>query len=584
MNVTLNKFRKRNIQANFSYFVLVIFVVAVSICLIVGLFISHFTFKKAVVDFCEQSNLPNLWVNVDEISEVDEVFFDKNYEYSKRCVFDSDFYIDNKGYSAKFIISDGKFSVPYIVDGDKQEGCYVDAKFAQKYDVGVGHSYVKLNLEFGGRNIEVSFLVVGTISMAENLAVDDEYEIFIDEDVFVKTATAYFKENISLEMVKYNQILVSSNVSNEDILKIKNYFETSQTNLLDVVQKSELYAIKEINKELKISQIMLYTFPIIFIIVSILVVSTTISQMTIRERYNIGILRTLGVSNGQILKNYSGYGAFIGFLGSIIGLVGAPLIIPNLTFEVYDRIFNIPKDEVSLQVPILLIIFVVILSVIIGYFSAFFTILGISELSPKDCMTGKQKIKLKSRKIKNNLGLVGQVLKNIKIHLFQSIMSIVAVAGCGVLFILGFSASDAYNQTGYQNLSTINTFLNIFKGFSIVLLILILLIQLIQILRNRKKEMTILRIYGESYIKIWLSLFLEMLIVSVIGFVICAIFSYPILLVCPKIMGVTELFSLSFMSFFRAFLIVVLASTIISSFGLIKIYKLDLSSEIKFSE
>ena len=81
-------------QANIGHIMLVIFVVAISVCLITGLFISHLTLKTSVKDFLTNSNLPSLWIKADKITQQDEDFL-SNYDYSKRCSFETNLYLDN---------------------------------------------------------------------------------------------------------------------------------------------------------------------------------------------------------------------------------------------------------------------------------------------------------------------------------------------------------------------------------------------------------------------------------------------------------------------------------------------------------
>ena len=108
---TLSKFRKRNIQTNIAHFLLVIFVVAISVCLVVGLFINHITLKGAVEKFYANSELPNLWIETDRVTAADENYF-KKYDYGKRLVFNTQFVMGKDNQETKVIIADGEISMP----------------------------------------------------------------------------------------------------------------------------------------------------------------------------------------------------------------------------------------------------------------------------------------------------------------------------------------------------------------------------------------------------------------------------------------------------------------------------------------
>ena len=99
MSNILNRFRKRNIQTNFYHFILVIFVIAVSICLISGLVINYLTLNRSVKKFYNDSKLPNLWVETDKITTEDEQFFASKFDYDKRYKFDSVFKTGSSEYN-----------------------------------------------------------------------------------------------------------------------------------------------------------------------------------------------------------------------------------------------------------------------------------------------------------------------------------------------------------------------------------------------------------------------------------------------------------------------------------------------------
>lgn len=583
MSGTLNKFRKRNIQANLYQFILVIFVVAVSVCLISGLFISHLTLKNSLDKFYTQSNLPNLWLETTGLTESDEVFLSK-YNYTKRYSFYSDFKVGSGTYNSKFLVAGRKTATPYIVEGDTGLGCYVDASFIEKYGIGIGASKIILDFSAYGETKSIELLVLGSLAMAEDLVIDDECLIFIDERVLLQVLKQYFSgiDETDFSVINYNQVLITSEISSENKQEILDYFSSSTTSLISMKTQDDIASFVTLKKELKISETMLWFFPILFVIISILVIISSISQLVLKERYNIGLLKSLGFSNKKLVSNYSGYGAFICFFGAIFGFIFSPLIIPNITFETYDKLYNLPKDEVKMAVPILLIFLVIVVAVLIGYLTAFCVISKIVKGTPKECMAGNVKIKLKSRNKPRKLNkILGGALNNIKINKARSIMSFVAIFGGLVLIEIGFGVNLSFVASGFLS---IKAFSSIFKGFSITLLLVIVMIFGVQIFKERQKEMVMQRILGESYLKIWLSVVLEMLLVTAASFVLSCLLCQPIFMLLLKIFGISGKFYVNFLGFLYSFIIVLALEIPVFLAGLVKLHKLDLSSSIKFSE
>lgn len=587
MNGVLNKFRKRNIQTNLYHFVLVIFVVAVSVCLVTGLFINYLTLNNATTNFYTKSHLPSLIIETNQISSEDEEFFSR-FEYGKRLCFESNFTSGSSEHSATFLVSNGKISTPYIVDGAKGNGCFVDSRFIEKYHLGINFSKIYINYTFSGETKRLEFKVLGSISLAEDLLVDENCTVFIDESVFLNAIKANFSglEDADLSALNYNQILIKSDVSSNDIELIKNHFESSTSTLEKMTARDDIASVKALKNEVRNSKIMLYSFPILFVIISILVVVSAIGQLVLKERYNIGLLKSLGVSNGELVSNYSGYGAFICFIGACIGLLLSPLIIPNMTFETYDKIFNLPRDEVKMIFPFVLIISVLFISTLIGYFSAFFVCLDLTKKTPKECMSKTIKINLSSKnKSKKTSTAISGTFRNMKINLSRTIMSAVGIFGSSLLCLIGFGVENAFKEKETtKEILTMGTFSNIFKLFSIILMLLTILILITQIFKERSKEMAMLKVHGTTDAKIWVSLLLEMLFSSAIGFVIAGVFCEPVFVLVLKLFGINGHFFIDFLSFLKTFLVVFGFTFAVALFGFIKVHKLNLVDLIKFSE
>lgn len=582
MSGTLNKFRKRNIETNLGHFSLVIFVVAISVSLVFGLLINYLTLNSSVENFYANSALPNLWIETDGIRSEDEEFLAR-YNYSKRYCFDSSFTVGSGTHSSKFIVSDGKVSKPYIVEGGREKGCYVDAKFIDKFNIGINSSKISFFFSINSEARLVQFDVVGSLALAEDLLVDDECVIFIDEKVFFETLKTYFNDydETDFESIKYNQILISSDVKQEEKLAIEEYFLNSETELFSIKSKSEINSFNALDKEIKTAKLMILTFPSLFVCFTILVVVSAISQFVAKEKYNIGLLKSLGKSNKELLNNYSSYGSILCLIGALVGVLFSPLIIPNVLFEKYDKIFNLPKDEVKMSIPILAVVLTLIISALIGYFSAFFVCKNVINKTPKYCMSDAKKIKIKSRKKSRfNFGILGWAFRSLKANKARTAMSIMGLFGCLTLIEIGFGISSKLEN----NFLTITEFSSIFKGFSIVLLFFTIAIFTAQIVKEKSKEMTILRVHGESYIKIWLSSFLEMLIVSMIGFAFAACLSQPIFLMILKIFEIDKIIFIDFLSYLKSFLILISMNALLSIFVLFKVCRLNLSEATKIYE
>ena len=106
---------------------------------------------------------------------------------------------------------------------------------------------------------------------------------------------------------------------------------------------------------------------------------------------------------------------------------------------------------------------------------------------------------------------------------------------------------------------------------------------LVQIFHERTRDMALLRLHGTSYVKIWLSVFFEVIFCAVIGFVLAIILFYPVMYFL-NLMGFGIKISLQFLNVLKVLIMVISLSSIMSIIGYFKVHKLSITDTLKFSE
>jgi ABC-type lipoprotein release transport system permease subunit len=182
----------------------------------------------------------------------------------------------------------------------------------------------------------------------------------IDKDLFldrVKEKLAEkivgFDENL-FEGISYNQILLKTDNVEQTSTIIKNYYESGATSskLVYMHGREEVESVNLLKEEVIQSQKMIYVFPIIFLVVAVLIILTTIDQLIMQEQKKIGILKACGVPNKKILRHYSLYGAILCTIGAGLGVILGLVLIPEVMFSRYGTIYSIPEDYIKLQIPV----------------------------------------------------------------------------------------------------------------------------------------------------------------------------------------------------------------------------------------
>lgn len=470
MKKTLNKLLRRNIIDNIKQFLSIIVIVFLATTLFSGFLVNSNTLEKAVNNYFKDTKLADAWLYVDKISQEDEDFFAQNeINYEKRLEFSSTINIKNsplENESKIFVYDTGKISTPYLVSGTS--GCWIDQKVMKNNNLKVGQDSVLFDYDYSIYidgieyilNLQFEFLITGTMAISECADVYSSWPILIEKDLFlskvnteVNSKFADIMSNITPENIStlpFNQILLKSQNIDETLTKIQQYYSnTSDSRLLLTLKQESIESVVLLKSEVEQSKKMIYIFPTIFLLVSILIIITSINQLILKERTKIGTLKSLGASKKMLLKHYSSYGAFLCVIGAIAGLIIGPLVIPEIMFIKYDILYSIPKDYVNLIYPFDSLLLMFLIVVAIGFFSSFFACREIVGKKPAQCLK-PDLIKLKSKQRRKKLELsisIKVAFRNMRIRPIRTTMATIGIMGCVALLLCGFGIGDTLNNS-----------------------------------------------------------------------------------------------------------------------------------------
>ena len=483
MNKLFRRLKWRDIKSNFKQFLSVVVIVMLSVMLLSGFIVNSKTLKSTVDTYFEKTNLADVWLNVSNFADEDEQFFaDQNLEYNGRLYVETNGKIRSVSLenSSKIYISDGKISSPYIESGKR--GCLIDKKVAENLDVIVGIDTFNFELEIQGKTVELEFRITGTMSHVECADTYTSWPVFIAEDVFLeKLNYELVGTGIEFSKVPYNQVLVKTNNVKNTTQIVNNYYSLPETEseLFAIQTRESVESVVLLNGEVSQSEKMIYVFPVIFLVVSVLVILTTIDQLVIQEKQRIGTLKSIGVADKKILRHYSSYGAWLCLVGVVLGVIFGVLIIPNIMFIKYNLVYSIPMDYAKTTIPYLLLIAMMVGIVLLGYLVSFFACFKILHKTPISCLkfdvNNSKRFKKSNGKIKKLPVSLKMAVRNIRLKPLRTVMVTIGIVGCMALLLCGFGirntlehsvnndfggvfkfdVSTAYNsETFIQNLDT----------------------------------------------------------------------------------------------------------------------------------
>lgn len=192
-------------------------------------------------------------------------------------------------------------------------------------------------------------------------------------------------------------------------------------------------------------------FPVFFFLIAALVCLTTMTRMVEEERLQIGTLKALGYSNWDISKKFLVYASVASVLGTIIGLVVGYQLFPQVIFDAYGSMYNLPDVRITYYISYAVISFIV---AIFGTVAAAYLATRVALKSsaatlmrPKAPKIGKRILLERIPFIWNKLGFIQKVTaRNLFRYKQRMLMTVLGVAGCTALILTGFGISDSISD------------------------------------------------------------------------------------------------------------------------------------------
>ena len=186
------------------------------------------------------------------------------------------------------------------------------------------------------------------------------------------------------------------------------------------------------------------TFSMLFVLVGALVIYATISKMIDEQRNLVGATKALGLYNREIFRKYLFYGVSSTLLGTLLGILTARLALESFVLHEYNVFYTFDTTRPVLSVvPTLVVLGAGILLAVAAAWLACSRLLrsaAITLMQPKVPPRHRQS----AREKRHVLPLYSRlILRNIRTDLRRVTVTIVSVAGCCALVVIGFTLKNA---------------------------------------------------------------------------------------------------------------------------------------------
>ena len=224
---------------------------------------------------------------------------------------------------------------PY--DPSDSDGIWLSDRYAAAngYAAGDPISLIYKDITFSG-------VVRGLIKSSEYLiCVRDETQLMPDFSThgFAYLSPAFYERAVGFGF--YPQIHVLTSLEQKEFDAVVNR-ALGKTSL--ILSKNEVISYAGTQGEIEEGQTMGAILPVLFLLIAVLTMVTTMHRIAVREKTQIGTLKALGFKDRRILRHYSSFAFLIGLIGAALGValgfaVAYWIMNPNGTMGTY---FDMP--------------------------------------------------------------------------------------------------------------------------------------------------------------------------------------------------------------------------------------------------
>ena len=201
-------------------------------------------------------------------------------------------------------------------------------------------------------------------------------------------------------------------------------------------------------------------FPLFFFLVAALVASTTMTRMVEENRTQMGTFKALGYSDREITAKYMVYGITAGLLGCIVGMLLGFYGLPAVIWFAYSTVFDLPTFQLRIY-PVLAVMSVLISTSVVG-----FTTLGACRVSlrekpaalllPRAPAAGKRIFLERIGPLWRRMSFSQKTTaRNLFRYKKRFYMTVLGVAGCTALLLIGFGLQDSIVEIVSRQYGTI---------------------------------------------------------------------------------------------------------------------------------
>lgn len=415
--------------------------------------------------YYETTNLADLWVmgkafTSDDLKRIEQITDIANVE--RRLQVNATANLPADTYIQLNFLEENKISQLYRKSGEafrtQSEGIWIDELFAKGQNLNIGDT---ISIEFEGLKITEEI---------KGLIIHPEYVYYLaDEGVMIPEYGTYGYGFLSVnefpvpEQLVFNQLLIDVN-SLMNLDRIKDIIKSSlDSDKLVVTDRKQNLSYDTFDSEKEQHITMGFLFPIVFLLIAILGIITTMTRMTANQRIQIGTLKALGFTKKTITRHYMSYGFVISLIGGLLGAYMGYCYLPLLFRESMATVYILPTWEVTISSnSYYAIVINVFVSTLVSYLACKKELIDPPAITLKPVVPKKSNPTwIEASKLWEKFSFSAKWnYRDMIRNKMRTLMGIVGVVGCTMLMVCAFGLKDSVadmSEWMYQELMTCKT-------------------------------------------------------------------------------------------------------------------------------
>lgn len=432
-----------------AQFISMIIMIALGIGIFVGFNMEWVSIDVNTSSFFEKTNFADFRIisdsgfSEDDLNKVKDI--DGVSDVSRFLSVNADVEGQNGDTVALTVTENENVSKPYLISGKEydaksENGVWLSDKYAAANGFELGD-----DITFKYKTIEISGKVEGLIKASEYLVcVRDSSQLMPDYNThgFAYISPVMYEK--AAKMAFYPQINILSSLSKKEMAE---KIDSALDKTLLVLSKDENSSYAAQQGEAEEGKTMGSVMPVLFLLIAVLTMVTTMHRLTAKEKTQIGTLKALGFKDKRILRHYTSYAFMIGIIGSALGIglgyfVAWFLMNPNGSMGTY-----LDMPEWKLGIPwfcYIILAAIIVLLTLIGFLSVKQMLHG----TPADALRPYTPKKVKNLLVEKTKWFhrlsfgTRWNLRDTMRHKSRTAMSLIGIIGCTLLIVGSLGMRD----------------------------------------------------------------------------------------------------------------------------------------------